>query len=349
MKAIIATQRDYGDRGDRRHARMKYLIEDWGVEKFRTQVEQYLGKPMQPMHPTPEFEFLNFLGWHEQGDGKLFLGISIENGRIKDEGEFQLKTALKEIVETYNLPMRLTPSQNVLLYEIAPEDKAKIQAILTRCGIKSETEIDSLVRDAMACPALPTCGLATTESERVIPEILDRIRNLLDQVGLEGEHFIVRMTGCPNGCARPYLAEVGFVGNGPGQYQLWLGAAPNQIRLSQVYQEKMHVDDLETTLEPLFVYFKDQRKEGEGFGDFCDRLGMEALHDFAATYKPGDVTHLGTVPEPDAPAPISSKTRHRVTVKRDTFARLQDASTKHGKPMSEIANAAIEAYLQSLE
>ncbi len=346
VKAIVATQRDYGDRGDRRHARMKYLLEDWGVDKFRSQVEAYLGKTIQSLKPTPAFQFLNFLGWHEQGDGKLFLGISIENGRVKDEGSFQLKTALREIVEKFQLPMRLTPSQNVLLYEIDPAHKAEIQHILTRCGIRSPEEIDSLVRDAMACPALPTCGLATTESERVIPSILERIRLLLDQVGLPEEHFIVRMTGCPNGCARPYLAELAFVGTGPGMYQMWLGASPNQDRLSQVYLEKMPVDDLEKTLEPIFVYLKQARKPGEGLGDFCDRVGMTALHEFAATYQPtSPPLEQSALTEP---AVKLGRVRRRVTVQNDVYERLQEAAFHQGKPVSQIATAAIEAYLQGL-
>ena len=222
MKAIVATQRDYGDRFNRRHARMKYLIHEWGVEKFRAKVEDYFGKSIQPFRPLPEFKYLDYLGWHEQGDGKLFVGISIENGRVKDQGSFQLKTALREIEQKFALPIRLTANHNLILYEIDPTDQAEIQAILDRCGILKETEIDPLVRYSMACPALPTCGLAVTESERAMPNILDRIRALLVNVGLPEESFVTRMTGCPNGCARPYLAELGFVGQSPEAYQLWL-------------------------------------------------------------------------------------------------------------------------------
>jgi len=341
VKAIVATQRDYGDRGDRRHARMKYLLQDWGVEKFRTQLETYFGKPVQPLKPTPEFQFLNFLGWHDQGDGKLFLGISIDNGRVKDEGSFKLKTALKEIVTTYQLPMRVTPSQNVLLYDIDPAHQAAIQGILDRCGIQSPDQIDAIVRDAMACPALPTCGLATTESERIIPSVLARIRALLDRVGLPDEHFIVRMTGCPNGCARPYLAELAFVGNGPNTYQVWLGASPNQTRLAQVYLEKMHLDDLEAKLEPVFAYFKQDRTPGESLGDFCDRVGLEAIQGFAAGY---------TIEDADKPrlSTAGNKIRHRVTVLPETFERLKAAAASQGRPVSHIASAAIEAYLKTL-
>ncbi|BDA68963.1 Sulfite reductase, ferredoxin dependent [Calothrix sp. PCC 7716] len=288
VKAIVATQRDYGDRTDRRHARLKYLIHDWGVDKFRTKVEEYFGKPVEPFKKLIKFRYHDFLGWHEQGDGKLFLGVSIDNGRVKDEGDFKLKTALREIVEKYNLPIHLTPHQNALLCNITPENKEDIEAILNRNGVVTDLDkIDSLERLSMACPALPTCGLAVTESERAIPSFLQRIRALLDKVGLPNEHFVTRMTGCPNGCARPYMAELGFVGSAPLSYQVWLGGCRNQTRLAQAYTEKMHVDDLETFLEPIFVFFKKSRKKSETFGDFCARVGFDAIRTFSENYQPG--------------------------------------------------------------
>jgi sulfite reductase (ferredoxin) len=344
LKAIVATQRDYGDRVNRRHARMKYLLHDWGVDKFRAKVEEYFGKALQPFRPLPEFKYLDYLGWHEQGDGKLFLGISIENGRVKDEGTFLLKTALREIEQKFSLPMRVTASQNLVIYEIDPANKAEIQAILDRCGIRKETDIDTLVRYSMACPALPTCGLAVTESERALPGILEQIRAVLTKVGLPEESFIVRMTGCPNGCARPYLAELGFVGQSPGAYQIWLGAAPNQMRLSEVYLDNMPITELELTLEPLFVYFKQDRQVGESFGDFCHRVGFEALRQFTASYQPA--TEPAITVEPMAAA---NKSRYRVGLYNPTYGRLKAAAERHGKSMTELANAAIEAYLKSLE
>jgi sulfite reductase (ferredoxin) len=351
MKAIVATQRDYGDRTDRRHARMKYLLEDWGVDRFREKVESYFGKAIAPFKPLPEFKYLDFLGWHEQGDGKLFLGISIQNGRVKDEGSLHLKTALRELVQTFNLPILLTPSQDAILYDIPPAQKAQIQAILTRCGIKGVEDIDPLVRYSMACPALPTCGLATAESERAIPGILDRIRALLTNVGLEQEHFITRMTGCPNGCARPYLAELGFVGNGPDTYQIWLGAASNQTRLSQVYLEKLHINELETAFEPIFVYFKQSRQPGEGFGDFCDRVGLPSMHEYVAQYQPetAAATIEPATTEQTSTLKAASKIRRRVTIQEDVYTRLQEAALREGQPASQLANAAIAAYLSALE
>ncbi|MBD2182767.1 sulfite reductase, ferredoxin dependent [Planktothrix sp. FACHB-1355] len=363
VKAIVATQRDNGDRADRRHARLKYLLEEWGVDKFRSVVEGYFGKAIAPLKPLPEWKYLDFLGWHEQGDGKLFLGISIESGRIKDEGNFKLRTALREIVEKLQLPMRVTPHQNVVLYDIAPEQQSQIQQILDRCGIKKVSEIDPIVRYSMACPALPTCGLATTESERAMPGILDRIRALLTKVGLPEEHFVVRMTGCPNGCARPYLAELGFVGRAPNVYQLWLGADPHQTRLAEPYIEKLDIQDLEAALEPLFVYFKEERQqqvELESFGNFCHRVGLEALRSFAATYRSAPAAleftngHSASsvmgetiVETPSETTATATKIRRRVTVRDDVYQRLKEAAATQGKPVVELATEAIEAYLNA--
>ncbi len=371
VKAIVATQRDYGDRSQRRHARLKYLINDWGVEKFRSQVEEYFGKSLEPFKELPEFKYQDYLGWNEQGDGKLFLGISIENGRVKDEGTFQLKTALRKIVEQFNLDVRLTANHNLVFCDIEPDKKSAIEEILQSHGINSDPDkIEPLVRYAMACPALPTCGLAIAESERVIPGILDRIRTLLNDVGLQKEHFVVRMTGCPNGCARPYMAELGFVGSAPDAYQLWLGGSPNQTRLALPYMERLHQNDLETQLEPMFVYFKESRETEESFGDFCNRVGFDAIREYAANYETKKVapevlsddsdglveamadSTTATVTEESEGKTVAidntttaKKLRHRVTVKDDLYSKLKQASESQGKPMTDMVNEAIKAYL----
>ncbi|MEM9213794.1 MAG: sulfite reductase, ferredoxin dependent [Cyanobacteria bacterium P01_F01_bin.150] len=331
VKAIVATQRDYGDRVQRRHARMKYLIHDWGVDKFRAKVEEYFGKKIQPYKPLPEWKFYDYLGWNEQGDGKLFLGVHIENGRIYDNGTFNMKSALKEIQLRYRLPMRLTSNQSLLLTEIEPEHKAEIDRILRTNGIDSEDQINMLHRYAMACPALPTCGLALAEAERGLPSMLDRIQVLLNKLKLKEEHFVVRMTGCPNGCARPYMAELGFVGSGADTYQLWLGGAPHQTRLAQPYMQKMPVDDLEKTLEPMFVLFKKERQKGESFGDFCDRIGFDAIRAFSETYVPKK----------------SGRRNHRICVSDDTYTQLREASAEQNLSMAEITEQAIAAYFQN--
>ncbi len=363
VKAIVATQRDYGDRSDRRHARLKYLIQEWGIDKFRQTVTSYFGKPLAPFQDLPPWKYLDFLGWNEQGDGKLFLGISIDNGRIKDEGKFQLKTALREIVQKYQVPILVTPHQNVILYEILPNQKQEIQEILDRNGILLVNVIDPLVRYSMACPALPTCGLAITESERAIPGILDRIRALLDKLGLEQEHFVVRMTGCPNGCARPYMAELGFVGSAPNSYQIWLGGAPNQTRLAVPYLEKLNINDLETSLEPIFVYFQQKRQSGESFGNFCDRVGLESIRQFAANYETVTAMTIdtndpvvtsttsanGEVPTPEESSTAgTNKIRRRISVRDEIYSELKAEAERQGKPVVQLATEAIETYLKSL-
>ncbi|MBW4570336.1 MAG: sulfite reductase, ferredoxin dependent [Tolypothrix carrinoi HA7290-LM1] len=374
VKAVVATQRDYGDRTDRRHARLKYLIHDWGVEKFKSKVAEYFGKSLTPFKELPEWKYQDFLGWHEQGDGKLFLGVSIENGRIKDEGSLQLKTGLREVVQQLNLPIRLTPHHNAILFDIEPEKKQVIEEILERHGVVTDPgKIDSLVRYAMACPAMPTCGLAITESERAIPGILERIRSSLDKVGLQNEHFVVRMTGCPNGCARPYMAELGLVGSAPESYQVWLGGSPAQTRLALPYMERLHHNDIETQLEPIFVFFKQSRQTGESFGDFCDRVGFDALREFAANYESEVVgepeitddsdglvetmadSTTGAVVEESGGKEVaianttiaSSKSRHRVSIQDDMYVKLKAAATSQGKPMSELVNKALEAYFEN--
>jgi sulfite reductase (ferredoxin) len=339
VKAIVATQRDYGDRTQRRHARMKYLVNDWGLEKFRQTVEKYFGRSILPYKALPEFRYEDFLGWHEQGDGNLFLGISVENGRVKDEGNFKLKTALKTLVEKFTLPILLTPHQNVLFYDIQPAQRAEIDQILQTCGIKPVEVIDPMVRYAMACPALPTCGLAVTESERAIPEVLDRIRALLNRLGLEQDHFVVRMTGCPNGCARPYMAELGFVGITPETYQVWLGSSPAQTRLAEVYTEKLPIADLETFLEPLLVFFKEARADHsvpESFGDFCHRVGFEALRNYAQTYVPASAKGSSD----------RHRLRYRVNLKPSVFEDLKQAAQDQGRTLADIASDAVSAYLQ---
>lgn len=373
VKAIVATQRDFGDRSDRRHARLKYLIHEWGVDKFRSKVEEYFGKPLESFKPLPEWKYDDFLGWQEQGDGKLFLGISVENGRIKDEGSFQLRTALREIVQQFDLSIRLTPHHNVILCDIEPDKQQEIEQILTRYGVQIDpNSISPLVRYSMACPALPTCGLAITESERVMPSILQRIEKLLNKLGLEQEALVVRMTGCPNGCARPYMAEIGFVGSAPEAYQMWLGGSPDQTRLAVPYMERLHANDLETQLEPIFTYFKQSRLAEESFGDFCTRVGFEAIREFAAQYESEIVEEVEITDDSDGlveaiadstTAPVTDesegrvvaianttiatigKARRRISVKDEIYIKLREAATRQGKPMSQLVNEAVEAYL----
>ncbi|BBC25192.1 sulfite reductase, ferredoxin dependent [Pseudanabaena sp. ABRG5-3] len=337
VKAIVALQRDYGDRHNRRHSRFKYILEEWGVEKFKQVLLEYYPTKLADPRELPPFKYQDYLGWHEQGDGKYFVGVSIESGRVLDHEGLQLKTALREISEKFHHDFVLTPNQNLLITEIAADEKEEIQKILDRCGILAPDQIDTLVRYSMACPAFPTCGLAIAESERALPDILARIRKLLVRLGLEDETFVTRITGCPNGCARPYMAELAFVGSAVDEYQVWLGGSFNSTRLAQPYVQRLHINNLEKGLEPLFFYFKKDRVEDESFGDFCDRKGIEDLRQFAETY-------VSELPEEKAKGKRRD-VRHRVTLSAKSFELLKKAVEEQGSSMKDIVEAALEKYL----
>ncbi|KAJ4754537.1 Sulfite reductase family protein [Rhynchospora pubera] len=276
IKAIVVTQRENGRRDDRRYSRMKYLVDKWGIDKFRSVVEQYYGKKFEASRELPEWEFKSYLGWQEQGDGKLFCGIHIDNGRI---GGTHKKT-LRDIIEKHGIDVRLTPNQNIILTDIEPSWRDSIAASLAQAGLLEPEDVDPLNLTAMACPAFPLCPLAITEAERGIPGILKRVRAVLDKVGIKGdESLVIRVTGCPNGCARPYMAELGFVGDGPNSYQIWLGGTPNQTALAKCFMNKVKIQELEKVLEPLFYNWKISRLQNESFGSFSIRMGLDKLQD----------------------------------------------------------------------
>eukprot|EP00798_Chlamydomonas_sp_ICE-L_P017951 gene17951-24355_t len=273
VKAIVACQRDYGRRDDRRQARLKYLVHEWGIDRFRTVTETYFGKKFKESVPLPEWQFEDYLGWGDQGDGKLFYGIYVQNGRIKGEA----KKAMRQIIEKYKIPVTITPHQNLILRDLEPAWKKDVLATLTKAGVKDVEEWDSIERTSMACPALPMCGLAVTEAERGLPDVNARLRVMLEKAGVSDAYALVRMTGCPNGCARPYMAEIGFVGDGPNSYQIYMGGNPAQTRLATLFEDRVKLQDFETFFEPLFVHYAEARTSGEGFGDFVTRVGNEAL------------------------------------------------------------------------
>ncbi|KAF5748739.1 hypothetical protein HS088_TW04G00697 [Tripterygium wilfordii] len=282
VKAIVVTQRENGRRDDRKYSRMKYLISSWGIEKFRNVVEQYYGKKLEPFRELPEWEFKSYLGWHEQGDGGFFCGLQIDSGRIRGN----MKKALREVIEKYDLNMRITPSQNLILCDVRDEWKRPISTVLAQAGLLQPTYVDPLNITAMACPAFPLCSLAVTEAERGIPDILKRVRAVFEKVGLTyDDSVVIRITGCPNGCARPYMAELGLVGDGPNSYQIWLGGAANQTRLATAFMDKVKVQDFEKVLEPLFYYWKRERQSKESFGNFTNRLGFEKLKELIDKYE----------------------------------------------------------------
>jgi sulfite reductase (NADPH) hemoprotein beta-component len=270
-EAVLTTQRDFGDRTNRKHARLKYTIQDRGIDWFRSEVEKRSGIIFEPAKP---FEFTTIEdphGWHECADGTWFYGLHILSGRIKDIEGWPMKTALREIAEIHEGDFRLTPSQNVTISGVTNAKKVEISAILERHGLSHENNRSALRLNALSCVALPTCGLALAESERDLSSILGKFESVLDEAGLRDDAISLRITGCPNGCARPYLAEIGFVGKAPGKYALYLGAKYNGTRLNRLFSPSITIDDAVTRLTPIIKRYAKERVDGEGFGDFCDR------------------------------------------------------------------------------
>lgn len=283
-EAIVKVQRDFGNRVDRKRARMKYLIHDWGLPAFREKVEEYFGGKLADPRPVPVVDHDDHIGWSEQGDGRWFYGLNIENGRIKNEGDFKLKTALRQICMELDPSIRLTAHQSILFCDLAEDDRDRLEGILASCGVPTSGSISTVRRWSMACVAWPTCGLAVAESERALPGVIDQVEAELARQGLGDERFTVRMTGCPNGCARPYNSDVGLVGRTLGKYTLFLGGRVQGDRLNFRYKDLVPEDRVAAELAPLFAYFKESRIEGETFGDFCARKGLEDLlaHGFAS-------------------------------------------------------------------
>jgi sulfite reductase (ferredoxin) len=277
-ESIVKVQRDFGNRSDRKLARLKYLIANWGVLKFKSKVEEYYGHALPDPKPVDVTNVDDHVGWHEQGDGKLFLGINIENGRIKDEGDLRIKSGLRAILTRFGMDTRLTPLQGVILCDIDQGDRAEIDRMLREFGIAGADDLTLLRRYSIACPAWPTCGLAVTESERALPGLLDQMERELARLGLGGERISVHMTGCPNGCARPYTPDIGLVGKAAGEkYTLFLGGNVEGTRLAYIYKDMVPKDEIIPLLLPVFERFQSERASGESFGDFCHRVGKEAL------------------------------------------------------------------------
>src|SRR6266704_5515225 len=271
-KAVITIHRDFGDRTNRKHARLKYVLEERGVEWFRIEVEQRAGTKLEPARPFKFTRQGDLLGWHEQTNGNYFLGLFVENGRIRDAEGYQLKTALRRVIERFGPEIRLTPSQNILLVNVPSEQRAAIEQVLSDYGVSTTNPFSRTRIASMACPALPTCGLALAESQRAMPGLLPRIEGLLAEVGLQEEELIIRMTGCPNGCARPYTAEIGFVGKGPNKYQVYFGGNEASTRLNRLYKDSVKSEDIINELRVVLARYVQGRADGERFGDFCERV-----------------------------------------------------------------------------
>ena len=276
-EAVVKVQRDFGYRDDRKRARLKYLVHDEGIEWMRHKVEEYYGSKLKDCTVDDVVEHRDHMGWDEQGDGRCFYGFNVENGRLYDDQQRAWKKALREICEEFQPEIRLTAHQSVLFCNLDQNARPKLEGILKKRGLPLTEEISNVRRWSIACVALPTCGLAITESERALPGVIDVMEKKLTELGLDKELFTVRMTGCPNGCARPYNADIGLVGKAKGKYTVYVGGTRLGTRLGFIYKDLVPLESITDSLEPLFKAFGDQRSQCESFGDWCARLGLEKL------------------------------------------------------------------------
>ena len=280
-EAIVKVQRDYGNRSDRKVARLKYTIHTMGLENFRAKVEEYFGRPLAPCHPADVHGFDDHIGWFPQGDGKFFYGFNVENGRVHDTGDFRLKTALRRILHDVKPGVRITSHQSLLFTDLAVTDRGRIAEILHEHGVKTSEEISTLRRWSMACVALPTCGLAVAESERGLPGLIDALEPQVAKLGLSHDAFTLRMTGCPNACARPYNSDIGIVGRTLGKYTIFLGGRLLGDRLNEQYKDVVPFEDLCRELTAVLACYKAERTPGETLGDFCHRRGTAGVREWA--------------------------------------------------------------------
>ncbi|MBX7256668.1 MAG: NADPH-dependent assimilatory sulfite reductase hemoprotein subunit [Candidatus Hydrogenedentes bacterium] len=283
IEAVVKVQRDFGGRENRKHARLKYLVDDWGIDKVREKVFEYAGKRFELPRGVQPGAQPDYLGWHKQSQAGLnYVGIWIENGRIRDfDGNFRFRTGLRTIVDQFKPSVRLTPHHNIIFANIADADVDKVQGILDEYGIPTDKGISTLRRMEMACPALPLCGLAMAEAERAIPDVMKGI----EVAGHGDANVVIRMSGCPNNCSRPRSAEIGIVGAGADRYQLYVGGAHNGTRLCELLTEKLKGTDLPVLISELLSLWKAERNEDEQFGDWSARVGVESLRSRLETVK----------------------------------------------------------------
>lgn len=275
VEAIVGVHRDFGDRTNRRHARLKYLVEERGIDWVRAEVEERLGRRLASPRAPRITGTHDHLGWHAQADGRWFVGVFVENGRVLDASDLQLRTALRRVARDVRPGVVLTPQQNVLLTGIGDDARPLVDRILADHGVPPLDGLALARRWAMACPALPTCGLAIAEAERVMPGVLGDLERELTRLGLHDVPLTVRMTGCPNGCARPYTADIAFIGRSADRYTILIGGSRLGTRLAHTYKDLVRRDDLVATLVPLLEEYGTDRRDGESFGDYIARRGPE--------------------------------------------------------------------------
>ena len=272
----VLVQRDLGDRTDRKHARFKYTVEDHGVCGILAKINEYLGWPLETARPFVFESNGDRFGWVEDANGNSHLTLFIQGGRVTDTPSYPLRAGLREIAAVHDGDFRLTANQNLIIANVSPEHRPRIEKLLEKYGIRDSHLKSALRLNSLACVALPTCGLALAEAERYLPDFLTQLEGTLEQNGLRHDAITIRMTGCPNGCARPYLAEIGLVGRAPGRYNVYLGGGFSGQRLSKLYRESVRDTDLKLLLAPVISSYAQERSPGERFGDFCIRAGYVA-------------------------------------------------------------------------
>jgi sulfite reductase (ferredoxin) len=277
-EAVVRLFRDHGNRADRKRARLKYVVHDWGVERFREVfARDYWKRPLRLPVDRPITGVDLHHGWHPQRDGKWFLGLSIENGRIKDEGTLRLRSGLRAIAAKVRCNVLISAQQDVLLGGIDVKDRPVVDSLLCEYGIPRPENLSLVRKWSMACPAIPTCGLALTESERALPAFITQLESVLAGMGLGDERISIRMTGCPNGCARPYQSEIGLVGRGGTKYTLYIGGDTLGRRMNAELEDSVPIEQIVPKLTTIFSAFRAERTTGEAFGDYCQRVGIEEL------------------------------------------------------------------------
>ncbi|TDL74325.1 assimilatory sulfite reductase (NADPH) hemoprotein subunit [Rhodococcus qingshengii] len=271
---VITIQRDYGNRSERKNARFKYTVDRLGLETVKEELENRLGWSLGEAKPYHFDDNGDRYGWVKGVQGKWHYTLYIQNGRVADSDDYKLKTALKEIAKVHKGEFRVTANQNVIIADVSSQKKKKINELIEQYGLTDGSHYSALRRSSMACVALPTCGLAMAEAERYLPKLIDKIEDILDENGLRDKEITIRMTGCPNGCARPGLGEIAFMGKAVGKYNMYLGAAFDGSRLNKMYRENIGEEEILSELRVILSRYAKEREQEEHFGDFVIRAGI---------------------------------------------------------------------------
>jgi sulfite reductase (NADPH) hemoprotein beta-component len=288
---VVLVQRDFGDRTDRKHSRFKYTVDDHGPDWILAKLNEYLGYALGPVRPFVFEDNGDRFGWVDDANGNSHLTLFVQGGRVRDTPDYPLLTGLREIARIHDGDFRLTANQNLIIANVSPAKRPVIEELLAQYRIKDSHLQSALRLNSLACVALPTCGLSLAEAERYLPDLLTELEELIEENGLRHDAITIRMTGCPNGCARPFISEIGLVGRAPGRYNLYLGGGFAGQRLSKLYRESVPAEQIKPLLAPVIARYAKERNDGERFGDFCIRAGL-----VAATVQGGDF-HQNIKPE----------------------------------------------------